>query len=327
MRYYDIKITDPASGALVREYTSYVNGQTDPGALLVEMDVLVAPQHVPFGNSFVRVWGVSLQDIGQASDLNFKNISVLGGMQKGLPLANPKQSGLLFQGTVQQAFGNWENNNQSLDFLVNGALVNTNGAPVASQGEPGNIVFNWAVGTPMAQALAATLRTAAPRYTQQINISSKLIYTETAIGFYQTFSQFAQAINTLSQKIIGGSYPGVNISIQQNSFVVADGTVAPPTIKQIAFTDLIGQVTWIAPGTIQARCVLRADIAVSDIVKLPQGQVATTAASLSQYRQGSIFQGQFMVSKVRHVGNSRQPDGNAWATILDCVGPVSATAS
>jgi hypothetical protein len=38
---------------------------------------------------------------------------------------------------------------------------------------------------------------------------------------------------------------------------------------------------------------------------------------LSQFRNSSVFQGNFQVTQVRHVGNYRQPDASAWATTID----------
>src|SRR6202012_5056198 len=95
VRFYDIVITDPDTGKQVKRFTSYLNGKTDPGALDIEIDLPVASFAQPMGSSgaFVRIWGISLADIGQASNLNGKRISISGGIQKGLPLANPQQSG------------------------------------------------------------------------------------------------------------------------------------------------------------------------------------------------------------------------------------------
>ena len=80
---------------------------------------------------------------------------------------------------------------------------------------------------------------------------------------------------------------------------------------------MIGQVTWIDYQTVQLNCVMRADLHVGDYIKMPPGQVTTTAQSYSQFRQGSVFQGTFQISRIRHVGNFRQPMGEAWITTID----------
>lgn len=309
MRYYDIQITDPASGKVLKNYTSFVNGQTDPGALNVEMDIQVAPFDTPVGGSFVRVWGIPLTDIGQAADLNFKNIAVYGGMQKGLPLANPAQSGLLVSGTINQAFGNWRDTDMTLDMIL-----------VAGGPPPGkdavNLTQDWKAGTSLSSAIQTTLRTAFPSLTADIQIDPKLILAHDEPGYYANLVQYAKYVRDVSQSIIGGTYAGVRISIQKNVFIVRDGTTTK-TPLQIAFNDLIGQITWKAPNIVNFTCVMRADVHVDDYVKLPPGQITTTAASLSQYRQGSVFNGVFQINNVRHVGNFRAESGDYWVSVFD----------
>ena len=104
MRFYRIEID---GGSTV--FTSYANGQNIQGALQVELDIPVAAMHSPDNaGAFVKIWGVPLSMISQANNLNFKGIKVYGGFQKGLPLANPKQSGFLVRGFISQSFGNWQ---------------------------------------------------------------------------------------------------------------------------------------------------------------------------------------------------------------------------
>ncbi len=313
MRYYDIQITNPSTGAMVKEYTSYVNGRTDPGALTVELDVSVTAMHQPIGNSFVRVWGISLLDVAQASNLNGMGIKVFGGMQKGLPLANPAQAGLLLQGTVNQAFGNWQGTSMTLDMLVIAAPPDMVG-PLGAY-KPVNLSFNWPKGDQMSDAVTSAIRTAYPGYTVSTNISPSLVYPEAAVGYYDNLSQYGRMLNDVSKNIIGGQYAGVQISVKGDTISVWDGT-NPNAAKPIAFNDLVGQISWDGPNLLNVKCVMRSDINVSDTVTLPPGQITTSAASLSQFKQGSVFQGNFMVQSVRHVGNSRQPDANSWVTVL-----------
>jgi hypothetical protein len=309
MRYYDIQITDPSSGKVLKSYTSYVNGATDPGALNVEMDIQVAPFDTPVGGSFVRVWGIPLTDIGQAADLNFKNIAVSGGMQKGLPLANPAQSGLLISGGIQQAFGNWRDVDMTLDLILTTGFAPAGAAAV-------NLTQNWKAGTPLSSAIKTTLATAFPSYTSDIVISSNLVLAHDEPGFYANLAQYAGYVREVSRSIVGGTYSGVRISVQKNKFIVRDGTTKTAPL-QIAFNDLIGQVTWKSPNIVNFTCVMRADIHVDDYVKLPPGQITTTAQSLSQYRQGSVFTGVFQVNNVRHVGNFRAENGDYWVSVFD----------
>lgn len=328
MRYYEITITNPTTGAVIRpaqfaplnlpsSYSSYVNGQTLPGALNIELDVFVSSYANPDSGSYVHIDGVSLPEISQANNLFGMNIEVKGGMKAGLPLANPAHSGILFQGNIFQAFGNWVGTEMSLDLIIN-AGTNVPNNP------PPNLVHNWAKGTKLADAIKTTLKTAFPTYTANVSISDNLIYTENSVGFYTSLEQYALYIKQVSTSIIAPAsaapsatpYQGVEIALNQTTFSVHDGTTQT-TPKSISFQDLVGQPTWIEGPVIQVKTVMRADINVGDYIKLPPGLVTTSSAvPNSQVDLKTAFQGTFLVTKLRHVGNFRQPDGASWVTII-----------
>lgn len=333
MRYYSVVITDPKTGQVVRPasfaslnlpftYGSLVNGQTLGGALNVELDIPVTALAEPMGDSgaYLRVWGVSLQEISQAQDLTNKLISVYGGMARGLPLATAAagQAGLLASGYVFQAFGNWIGTAMTLDIVIY-AGDGPNGLGDATS--PRNIVLNWRAGTQLGAAIKSTLSTAFPTFKQSINVSQNLVLASDQVGYFQTASQFAKLVKSASQAIVGGTYPGVDIVLTQNTFNVYDGTTTR-TPTQIRFQDLIGQPTWIASPQIQVTTTMRSDVHVGDYVKLPPSLATNTAQGLSQFRDKSAFQGTFQVTQVRHVGNYRQPDASAWATTIDAA-PVT----
>ena len=318
MRYYDIKIFDPTTGKIVREYTTLLaNGQTDPGALQLKMDLPVASFATPMGTTgaWVQVWGIPLADIAQSSNLNGMRIEVYGGMQKGLPLANPAQAGLLVAGLIFQCFGTWIGVNMTLDFII----YPDSGTPDS----PKNIIHNWTLGTSLAASIKQTLVTAFPGYTVNINISPNLILAYPDQGYYQTLAQYAQFIKQRSIAIVGGTYQGVDIVLAGRTFTVTDGTTQG-TPKQISYLDLIGQPTWRAQNEIQVTCVMRADIAVNNYVQLPKTLTTTTQpgavmqSGQSADRQNSVFQGVFRVYQMRHVGDFRSPAGESWITALDC---------
>lgn len=319
MRYYSIILSSPATGQVIQTpasvaqestYSSYANGQTIPGALNIEIDIWQAPQNVPTGASYVRIWGISLQEIGQASNLNGANVSIFAGMQAGLPLANPAEAGLIVRGMVFQAFGNWINTDMTLDLILQPSIGTTEA--------PKNIVINWKAGTPLSQAIAQTLSTAFPGVKQNINISPNLVLSHDAPGYYQTAAQFADYVRRVSVDIVGGNYQGVNIVFDGTSFSVYDGTATPPTPKQIAFQDMIGQPTWIYAPFIQVKSVMRGDLHVGDYITLPPSIVTTTAAAQSSLLNlKANFQGTFQINSLHHVGNFRQPDAASWVTVIN----------
>lgn len=316
MRYYDIKITKAGGGQPIT-YTSFVNGQTNLNALNVVLDIPVIGQATPMGAAYVQIWGIPLSDISQANNLKNATIEIRGGMQKGLPLANPAQAGLLVKGFIQQAYGNWINTDQTLDLII---LPGPGPATATAQPAPKNIVLNWTAGTPLGTALTSTLQTAFPGLKQNINISPNLVLAHDEPGFYGNLNQLAAYVKRISQSIIGGTYPGADMLIQQDQIVVYDGTPAASGAKQptkIAYQDLIGQPTWIEAPAIQYKCVMRADMQVGDECTLPPTVVTNTQqAASSLVNQSANFQGTFQVSQLRHIGNFRQPDAASWVSVI-----------
>jgi hypothetical protein len=384
MRYFEIVVSNPATGqVLVPNYNGQPgfsqippNGQTatysslnygasvfdmggsNPAAQLIELDIPVTFMHLPgVAMPHLKIHGVGLAEISQASDLNGMYISIFGGMAQGLPLANPQQASCLFTGQIWQSYGNWIGTDQTLDIYVSvissPSSAQTTGLPATSStlpapntgprtSAPANIVFQWLPGQPLMTPLTQTLQNAYPQLGIRGAVHNGLVWTgATATGFFQSLKQLADYINQKSLSIISGyapalyvsstpQYPGVWMSVNNAGYIViGDGTTQTQP-RQIQVIDLIGQPTWSQPYTVQCTCVMRGDIECGDYVVLPDVPGITTADSNSQFfnpmgninpystlKTGSIFTGTFMVTAVRHVGNSRNPDATSWVTTLD----------
>jgi hypothetical protein len=389
MRFYRVVISDPTTNEIIipnyngspgftrlaldptlDTYTSLypyglvtMFGSTNPAAQRIVMDLPTTFFHAPGQNSFIRMYGVGLVEIGQSWSLTNLNIEVYGGMAAGLPLANPDQAGLLVSGQIFQAFGNWIGTEMTLDiYLYYGgsspSSAATTGSPNSSPTKtlpsaydtPANIVFNWIPGQPMMLAIVNALSQAFPQYDIVGDINPNLIRNGAAdVGYFSTLRQFADYINQKSISVLKGYQPstiptsndyyqGVSITLQDGVFTIIDGTVtlAP---KAIEFFDLIGQPTWSQPFTVQVTCVMRSDISVGDYVTLPPGLGTITSEAQSNYyspgntntyaqsRQSSIFSGTFQVLAVRHVGDHRAEDATGWVSIFDLQQQVSSTGS
>lgn len=330
MRYYEITITPQAtqspkqlecslltgvSGQSTgkkgkpKTYTSLLSdGRTNMNALNIEMDVLIADFDVQSANSFVRVYGISIDEIKQASDLNGAEIEIKAGMAKGLPLAKQNQAGLILAGTVWQAFGNWIGELMTLDLIIQYTTSNI-----------GDFSIDWKAGQSLKTLIDNVLKTNYPDYERKINIKDSLVLSADEVGSYSTINQFARFVKTVSNSIITDpNYKGVDISILNKTFIVNDGTTQT-TPKKIDFTDLIGQVTWIDFGVVQFKCPMRADIHYADYVTLPEGQQTQTQRSSIPIKDKLSFQGSFLVTSVRHVGNFRQGDAASWCTIIEAI--------
>jgi len=336
MRYYDIKIWSPganiSTATPLREYTSYpkvgTSNQNDPGALNVVLDIYSQTSAAQVQQGIVQIWGVALSDLLQANNFTNCQIQVYAGFQKGLPLNNQNQAGLVLGGVIFQAFGNWQGTDMTLDFVVvtNGSLASQNS----------NLVLNWLAGTQLAVPIKNAMQIAFPGRSVYVDISPNLVVNYDVVGVYSSLPAMAQAIKDFTASIIGGSYTGVEIlTLPSGDISIFDSTKTSTAIS-IAFQDLIGQPTWIDVLKMQFVCPMRADLAIGDKVTMPQGllggsngygapgAVTTTAASLPLARQQSAFKGNFVLTdSIHHMGNYRQPDGQSWVTVFTATGVAS----
>lgn len=240
-------------------------------------------------------------------------------MSKGLPLAKPAQAGLLTSGKIWQCFGNAIGIEQTQDFVLTpGGEAATDGSPNPKT-PPKNLVLNWRKGMLLSDALKQALHTAYPDFPATVNIDSSIVAPQDQVGYHANIEQLGYFVRRISQQIKGGSsYPGVSIVLHGGKFNVFDGSAPQAAGGAIAYTDLIGNPTWIAPFVMQIKTVMRADIHVGQTITLPRTLVTRTQAGFSPFsNQGLTFQGSFNVNSIRHVGNFRQPDAASWVSIID----------
>ena len=188
MRYYKITIRDP-SGVLVQTassvpgtnatYTSYANNQSLPGALQIELDIPIGTYAQPLGGALVKIWGISQKEISSATQWNPRNVNgelsafsveIEAGFQKGLPLANPKQRGLILSGIIFQSFGNWLDTEMSIDLIIQPNFGTTQ--------SPKNISFKWPALTKLEDAITASMTNAGFK-APIININPNVVLNNT----------------------------------------------------------------------------------------------------------------------------------------------------
>lgn len=335
-RYYNIVIgaetsvqpgSQPASGNQGAVFTNKVNGQAVLSGQQVEFDITVVNLSGYYGVSAagkITIRGVSILQIAQSMDFNGAPITVYAGMQNGLPLANAQaiQAGVILQGTIQSAYGNWIGVEQSLEFIVMPPDWPT-------QVDFANLTVTWVKGDQLQSNLINTLKIALPTYSVNINISPNLVFTQTVHGVFQTLEQFSSWVNQVSLDILSPSnpnYTGVQISVRPNKVLnIVDNVAQTPgnsKVKALNAPDFIGQPTWLQPNTIQFNTVMRSDIAINDYISFPTVlslQLITNQNSQAYARQNPIFQGIWLITLIRHLGNSRGPNALDWITTFQAV--------
>ena len=316
MRYYEISVDGET-----RWTSLFPDGSPNRQAQNIEMDVLVYQGQAAYGNSTLTIQGPHLKELFDANALYTKTITVKAGMTKGLPLARPSQAGVLFTGQVFQSFANWVGTEMELSLIL---------APTPHTiYNPGNFTFVWKKGQTLNDALIQTISKAMPGYTIESNISDQLVANADHAGVYFTLDELAYAIQDWTQAYfssLGSPYMGVQIGVSRGTVVINDGTQPPGATIQIDFFDFIGQPTWIGVNRLQFITVMRGDISINTVVKMPQGIeavpgfITTTSESMpSQTRYQSTFRGPFHVISVRHVGNFRASSGEMWVSIFEAV--------
>jgi hypothetical protein len=345
MRYYKIELQNARSGAPITPpslagsgmppgtITSLLpDGSTNPAALNIEFDLVQYYGHQGGGdmNSYIRIWGLSLAELAYSFPLNGQTIRIYGGMAKGYPLADPAQQGLLVSGQIFAAFGNWIGTDQTLDIIVQAPIGNPADQSSDQPVTQANFSFTWAQGETLAAMIARVLSAAMPNSQQQVKISTQRISRQNQVGVYQTFSEFAGAIQAMTVGTLSPSDKGVLMTNNGGTIAVFEGSPSTPSknTKQIKFQDLLGQVTWAAPQQITAKMVLRGDLDISDTIQFPPNVLVTTTAGarpggggtqLGSNPSSSVTFGgeaKFQIQTIQHWGNFRQPDAQSWNTVI-----------
>ncbi|AHE73399.1 hypothetical protein M942_22550 [Enterobacter ludwigii] len=336
MRYYDIQVFYPTAypppendpRKIFRRYSSQINGVNNPGALMIELDIQRFGESTPKGESRVSIWGVSPQEMQQARQNMFgMTIEVYAGMSPGLPLATLGNNGLVMRGVVWQVVGNWQGTELRMDLIVTaGPVSDTDPSPLA----PVNLTLPWQKGRKLSDSLFDCFRMLGGGYKFSISVSDMLVNNHDDLLYCGRLCDLAGYINMWSKNLIRDSYySGVEISMVNGNEIRVfdndfdnhsdkDAQERKANPKKLRFSDLAGQPAWVKFGTVSVVCVMRADIQVGDYILMPdKSSPMVQASSYSQFRDNSAFEGLFLVSSVRLLGNSRHPDGNSWVTVLE----------
>jgi len=329
-------------------YTSYVNGQTLPGALQISLNITSYTSEAP-GSGYIDIWGVSKEEISSSFNLIGFDITVYAGMKKGLPLANPSLSMTpIAMGKIIQCYGNWQGTEQVLHMDI--VPVN-----VGRSSDIANFSFSLKANGSLKEAILATMGKAMPSTKTSVFISDKIKFDTDMKGVYPSLQTFAMMLLQLTsgrtafqgiKTVTGQKYAGIQCMVQANGSGVmfTDHTVATKGGKEaqggvgpllINFSDIIGQPTWQSLGVLNFKTVMRSDLHFADRIKLPEAVAAiailqpkaapTTILNQSlsfSTRNKSTFTGEFIVSSVRHMGNFRGPSGNDWVTNITALVPT-----
>jgi hypothetical protein len=313
MRYYTIVITpNPDLGQTFEPitYTSIGEIGDNYSCLQLDLDIYQAAAHTPAPLGSITLYGVSFDDINQTNYLPGALIQVFVGMTAGLPFANPDQAGLIVQGTVLQAFGNWQGNNVSLSLIITGGAVD--------QSESINLPLNWKKGDTLTKAVTETLQTGYIGTNVTGSFSDNLVAVQDEFAIYDNLKTFSTWVNSASKAINSSpTYSGASIVNTSSGFILYDNLSSASNNTLINYTDLIGNITWLNVATISAKVVMRADLEVGKYISFPALAPVVNTATFAQFRNKVAFDGVFLITRLRHQGSSRQATADSWVTVIE----------
>ena len=327
-------------------YTSFVNGQSLPGALQISLNITGYTPANP-GSGYIDIWGVSKEEISMSYSLVGSDILVYAGMRKGLPLAKPYQSQMpIANGKIIQCYGNWQGTEQILhmDIIPSG---------VGRASDSSNFVFDLKANGSIKEAILTTMGRAMPSAKTFVYVSDKVKFDTPMKGVYPSLQTFSMMLVQLTsgrtafqgiKTVTGQKYAGIQcfVNAAGNGVMFTDHTIQTKGGKEatstdpvvIEFSDIVGQPTWQDIAVLNFKTIMRSDILIGDRVKIPEAVAAfavlnpkaapTTILNQSltfPSREKSTFTGEFIISSVRHTGNFRGGSGNDWVTNFTALVP------
>jgi hypothetical protein len=114
------------------------------------------------------------------------------------------------------------------------------------------------------------------------------------------------------------TYLGIKIVASGTNINVYDGTQSLSSNNiMINYQDLIGQPVWTNINTMQFKTTLRGDIKCGTIVTMPSTLASLSSTAAFSTTNSQNLQGSFLITRLRHTGNFRQPDWQSWCTTFD----------
>lgn len=240
-----------------------------------------------------------------------------------------------------QVLGNWQGTELRTDLIVTaGAVSAVNPAPLA----PINLTLPWNKGIKLSVALTQCFQNMGGDYRYSISISDRLVNNYDSNMFCGSLSELAAKLKSLSRNIIrDDKYSGVEITVVNGKEIrVFDNDFDnhidkdskkkrqlpqpksnPDSVYRFGRSTDVGAI-W--HGQYSLRHAQRHS--GGDYVRMPEKlRPMIQAPSYSQFRDDAAFTGDFLVSSVRLLGNSRQPDANSWVTVINAHPDVKLEAS
>ncbi|QKJ58797.1 hypothetical protein [Serratia fonticola] len=295
------------------------NGNYNSSALQITFDINIIDQDDFSSGAMVTIYGLPLSFIAQAVNLFGAKVKLFAGFVPGLPLTQGSEIGLIFSGEVWSAYANWEGVNQSLNLIVNPLpYVDINSKPIS-------ISLDGKKGQKLGDVLLPALKTAFQDKEIIINISDKLVLSEDWPTVVTSLSDLSMLLSRHTPGMTGDrNYQGVSLIVQRGAIRIFDSYFIG-TKRTVKLKDFVGQPTWLGYNYVSFKFVMNPNISVSDVLVIPPdiNKGMTSILSVGDGYQflnknnAITFTGEYRVMAVRHIGDFRNPSGEAWVTVVE----------
>lgn len=301
----------------MRFYSLVIDGQvistlnaTTPEALRIVFD-LRTYDGVELSGMFFDVYNLPQQFYLGQNKLKGKKIELYAGFLPTSPLlkkieVKPVLNTLLLSGYISNTIGNYIESRMT--FILTASPV----IPSA-QAKQSGVLVDIKKGDSIKQKLKIALQTLYP---------SSIINAE---GLEVAAVEDMQKVcfNSYDLRSIADAYKvGIYTDIQ--SFCITDWKIQslyPPII--ITQNEIIGNVSHIGLTTIKIDLLLRADLRIGRTIQVDPKLFATISPSTNYITNSpkAFVTGQFIITKIWHLGDSTNDSANSWTTSIEAVMP------
>lgn len=264
-------------------------------------------------NTQIELYNVSSSLFSSNADLVGKQISIFAGLEGYLPTVNKKQRGLIFTGYISGQYSSWSGNTTIATLICNPFSIALKDSSFLIEIKKGEAVVNSfkkmldSNNIPSVLSIKSLQKIAKSnnKFISK-NLYEMLKYFEKEHGIYSYTGTEGLIISLLEEKNI----------------------IPPIEIKDI---DMVGQPEANGLGQIVFTLQLRADLNIGNTISsnaLSWLNIGGAGGGLNVgYFNGKegkdnlfrFFTGDFLITQIRHVGDSRNSSSNAWTTIVECV--------
>lgn len=324
MRWYSISIND--------DEITLTQDLDNPNGLEIQFSI----QQYEAGtavNSTITIYNLPLYLFGQYQYLYNTKFEFKAGMLS-TPLT--KAAGIttdteqmIFVGYTSAIIPDWNGADTQFSFILQPSPVYgyDESGNLDTTLSPGGYQFNLAVGDNPISQITQALNSVTNSTAVLVNRAGTITVESPCYSPVFTVPSLCTVLKTMGLQLYNNAEGYILDKVESTAY----GKIV--TLKS---NDFITQPSALNLGTISCSFVLRGDLRIRDVFKLPSdiflgiSNLAssgardyrdTVNASLDKSLQNTwlFFSGYFMITKIWHVGDSRNMDVNAWTTIVEAV--------